>query len=226
MLIKHVLTEKKSHIGGEAKFGYIHLPTHSELYLTKEIKQRFKVLGIPFKQTTSLETVQFPTEIVSLMVHATTLEGEGLEHMDFENYRTTTTQVARDLRLKTLQSVMQSEDLDQTQKEKMIANLRVDEDHVDMLFDDLDTVEKMKLTSFTKDGYEKVYRVWSGASATYYLAKVLDDRISFFIVEAMRFRDKGTRSYTLRLSNLRSFYMTQDFMKAFLEKVKEKGAIL
>lgn len=222
MLIKHVLTEKKTHIGGEAKFGYVHLANHSELYFTKEIKQRFKVLGIPFKQTTSLEMVQFPPEVVSLMVQASSIEADDLYGISFKDYVNETLTISKEMRDKALKSIVDSEDLTQEQKDKMIHNLREDEKHVEMLFDDLDKTEKTVLTSFLKDGYEKLYRVVLGSSSLYYLVKTLDDRISFFVIEAMRFRNKEG-GYALKLANIKTFYLTKAFMKAFLEKVNKKG---
>ena len=222
MLVKHILTEKNTHLGAVAKFGYVHLPNHHELYLTKEIKQRFKVLGIPFKQTTTQQTIQFPLEVVSLMVHATSLEGEGLLHMDFENYRTTTLQVAEEVRENARKAIKASDELSDQQKHEMLAHLREDERNLEALFNDLQPNEKVKFASFTQDGYELVYRVISGSSVEYFFAKVLDDRISFFIIDTMQFNKSKTRKEEIKFSGLKSFYMTQQFMLTFLKKVQEK----
>jgi len=224
MLIKHLLTEKNTHLGGEVRFGYLHIPLHSELYLTKEVKQKFKWFGIPLKEVTQLDCVQFPTEIVSLMTYATQQWDAGVP-MWIGLYKEHMIEVAKEVREQYLSAIIKSlGETNTEQAEELEGRLVKDELYLDVLLADESKDEANALKSFLQDDYNLAYRVVAGATTTYYLVKELDDRLSFIIVDLMSF-GRG-KKLSLKISNIKSFYITQTYMQAFLKEVDKKAGLI
>lgn len=218
MIIKHLYTEKNTHLGGEARFGYVHLPLHSELYLVKEVKQTFRLFGIPFKLTTQLDMFPVPIETVSLMTQSTSGE-DGSINLDITAYRTSMTDLATQVRADMLKAVKANKDLSEEQKNDIIVKLKKDQKHVDMLFEEIKETDMLKnLSVFLDNGYQVLYKLSTGVATVVYMARVLDDRVSLYAVETI----KANKRYLL--ASIKQFYITERFMKEFLAKINKKGA--
>lgn len=218
-IIKQLYTEHNTHFGGVAKFGYIHLPIHHELYLVKEISQKFKVFNIPFPVKTQLDVFAVPIEIVSLMVEA--IKEDGLDNLDIENYRAQSLKVAGEARKAILKNLESAEGFNDVQKENIKANVEADKEHTDTLFSGLTTIEKEQLETFIKNKYHLLYKVVNGVAITYYLARILDDRVSLYAVEMLKVKPSK-----YLLSNVRPFQLTKTYMETFINHIKEKGVDL
>lgn len=214
-LIKHLFTEKNTHIGGEVKFGFFHIPMHRELYVTREVRQRFKVWGIPLKTTTQLDMVNVPVEIVSLM--DTCLELENLEDLDVEAYRKDSLKKAESAKKNLMKAVEETHELNLTQKNDMMQEMFEDDKRLKLLFAEPDEDEQKHLYSFMINGYKPIYKTGGGASFTHFLALPVEDRIMFYSVDLI----KTPKRYLL--ANARSFYITKDYMKKFVNFIDEKG---
>ena len=218
LIVKNLYSEKNTHLGGVAKFGYLHLPMHSELYFTKQIKQGFKFFKIPFKVTTSIEMVQVPVEIVSLFGHLLE-EGEGFnESFSFESYRAQTRKIANEVRSRMKESIGQSSELNEDDKLKIYQQIKEDEKYLDNLLVRPNKYEERHLKTFLLNNYELVYRTGLGTTKTYYMARVLDDRISMYAIDLI-----GLKDGELLLANVKAFYVTERYMREFLKTIKEKG---
>lgn len=230
LVVNKLYTEKDTHLGGVAEFGYIHLPNHSELYLTKKISQKFRIFNIPFYIKTSVEMVEVPIEMASLFAqvqsHEEINEHEGVEYketfidLDIDAYRKQAVYTADEARAKIKANLLKSTEVDDEQKQVLLANIKADEKYVELLFQDLNKYEKDLFGTFLKSNYKLVYRVLHGSTETFFFARVLADRIMFFNVETMKFKTKNL------LANIKSFYVTDKYIKTFLEKIQEKGGNL
>lgn len=208
LIIKPLYTEKDTHLGGVAKFGYVHLPVHDELYFTKEIKQKFRVLGIPFYVTTSLDMVHVPTEITSFIDMF--LERE--RDLTIEFYRDTMRTMSKKANENAFEAIKSNEELPQEQKEDMLIRIKRDRERTDMMFDTLSQGEEKALSSFLTNRFELLYKVDMGSTKSYYIGRIIDDRLVCYNVELVKVKNVYV------LSAVKSFYVTERFMKALKEK--------
>lgn len=229
LIVKKLYSEKKTHLGGVAEFGYVHLPNHSELYITKKVKQRFRLFNIPFYVTTSVDMVDVPVEIASLFANSELVEDkvmvDGVEMtdkslvLDLVAYKHRAKHIASEARLQVRKNIKQSKELTDEQKQTMLANLKADEAYTDILFSELSKNEEKLFSTFLHQQYKLVYRKDAGTTQMFYFAKIAYDRIMFYKVDAMKV------GLNLLLADVKSFYITDKYISVFLEKIKEKGGI-
>lgn len=216
LIMKKLYDENDAYIGAKVRFSHMYITEYDELYFIKDIKQAFKFMGIPFYVNVSTNTFRVPAEFVSMMAQLDALDEDEFSKADLKDMSSTTIdnfEKAYETIYKGIYNMEGSEERDD-----MMERLFNTRKNIKELTGEWDEQEIGLSQSFIGSGFVPLYKVPQGSSTTYYLARLLDDRVDMVSLEVMSFREKRV------IQSVNQFYFTRKLMKTFLDYIdSQKG---
>ena len=184
-----ILTDKESVMGAEVSYDYLFLPDHGELYLRRTLSQLFKLGWFKRKVVVESTTVPMYNELIaplSLLLDEPTKDNSTFVKLIHESWKSLEDTI-KSTNTKMYDALAVSSEEDQKSIKEA---LKAGEDYMSFLKKvtaplKTSSMAYKSLTSFIKSGYVPVFTEELGASATYTLIRVMDDRIVLMVVDSL-----------------------------------------
>lgn len=216
LVMKKLYDENDAYIGAKVRFSYMYITEYDELYFIKEIRQAFKFLGIPFYVNVSTNTFRIPSDFTHVMTQLKDLDSDAFADADLKGILENSLTQFEKAYETIFNSVYNAESSEQ--RDDLMERLYNTRKEIKALLEPWSEHELKVAQSFLESSYIPMYKVTKGSTTSYYLGKVLDDRVVVVSLEVMSFRGRKV----IQLVN--QFYFTRTLMSAFLDKIeKAKG---
>ncbi len=219
-VFKKFHTDKDTIPGAKVVWGRKLFPMVKEYYLTRETKQRFRVLGIPIYIRTGLQTAHFPSEMMTLLDY---LRDKDLTKMTTKDLVDGYRELMLDQTVKTGDMLLKkASDYDCDDQGKIVLTKALKDATAHTL--DIFTADMSRYTEvtdlFTKQGCVPLYVVGGGAFHRLYLVKLIDNMLVFYIVDVT-----GPLKNGIHLSRIETFHLTEQVIKAHNAHTDKKGVL-